>query len=115
AAARRLPRLRRRVAAHLRGADLTRERVLATMVSLLDHGLFRIGGEEYATGEDTRFGLATLQAAHVRVARREAIFCYPAKGGIERERRVGEADIVPVLRALNHAQPTGLRASRIHR
>jgi DNA topoisomerase-1 len=101
AAAPRLPRLRRRIAQHLRQPGLTRERVLATMVSLLDHGLFRIGGEQYATGEDATFGLATLQASHVRIARGEAVFCYPAKGGIERECRIGEADIVSVLRALS--------------
>jgi DNA topoisomerase IB len=100
AAARRLPRLRRRVAQHLRRPGLPRERVLAAMVSLLDRGLFRIGGDQYATGEDATFGLATLQADHVSLVRGEAVFCYPAKGGIERECRVGEADIVAVLRAL---------------
>ena len=43
-----LPRLRRRLAKDLNGSEPSRERVLACSVRLLDIGLFRIGGEEYA-------------------------------------------------------------------
>ena len=54
--ARRLPRLRRRVSADLAGRGLTRSRVLATTARLLDRGLFRIGGDEYAAGDDATYG-----------------------------------------------------------
>src|SRR5262245_61279046 len=46
--ARALPRLRRHVERDLRGDELSRERVLACAVRLLDRGLFRVGNEEYA-------------------------------------------------------------------
>jgi DNA topoisomerase-1 len=40
-----LPRLRRRIARDIRGEELSRERVLACAVRLLDLGFFRVGGE----------------------------------------------------------------------
>jgi len=81
----RLPRIRRTVTRHLDDRGLTQRRVLATAVRLLDRGLFRVGGEQYASGDDATFGLATLQVGHVRLHNGEAVFCYPAKGGTERE------------------------------
>ena len=50
---------------------LTRERVLACAVRLLDRGMFRIGGETYAETNET-FGLATMRKEHVKVTEREA-------------------------------------------
>ncbi|HEY1488949.1 MAG TPA: DNA topoisomerase IB, partial [Micromonosporaceae bacterium] len=47
-----LPKLRRRVSADLNSIDPDRARVLALAVRLLDLGLFRVGGDAYATGED---------------------------------------------------------------
>jgi DNA topoisomerase I len=51
-----LPRLRRRVARDPGTEGLTRDRVLALAARLLDRGLFRVGGEEYASGDDPTFG-----------------------------------------------------------
>ena len=96
----RLPRIRRTVTRHLDDRGLTQRRVLATAVRLLDRGLFRVGGEQYASGDDATFGLATLQVGHVRLHNGEAVFCYPAKGGTERECTVTDPAIRPVLRRL---------------
>lgn len=98
--ARRLPRLRRRVSADLAGRGLTRSRVLATTARLLDRGLFRIGGDEYAAGDDATYGVATLRPEHVRLERGRVVFEYPAKGGVERTHVVGDPDVRAVLRAL---------------
>ena len=62
-----LPGMRRAIASHLRRDGLTRERVLAGAVALLDRGLFRVGGEVYAE-ENGSYGLATLERRHVRLA-----------------------------------------------
>jgi DNA topoisomerase I len=78
--ARVLPRLRERVAACLAGEDLTRDRVLACAVRLLDRGFFRIGTEGYAEQNHT-YGLATMHKRHVRVDGTEIAFDYPSKGG----------------------------------
>ncbi|MGC9670391.1 DNA topoisomerase IB [Planosporangium sp. 12N6] len=99
-----LPRLRKRVADDLAGRGLGRERVLAAAVRLLDQGVFRIGGEAYATadggsGEPT-YGLATLQRDHVSVRGAAMEFRYPAKGGVERCQRLVDAEVAPVVRTL---------------
>jgi DNA topoisomerase I len=79
--------VRAAVTARLSGPGLTRDRVLAAGVRMLDLGVFRAGGEEYAPSdddEDGTFGLATLRREHVTLKRGAVLFTYPAKGGIER-------------------------------
>ncbi|HEX2300956.1 MAG TPA: DNA topoisomerase IB, partial [Pseudonocardiaceae bacterium] len=82
--ARRLPRVREAVAEQLEGSGLSCERVLAAAIRMLDIGVFRVGGEEYAPGPDHdegSFGLATVRREHVRLRGGAVEFCYPAKGG----------------------------------
>ncbi len=79
-----LPALRERVEADLIGSEtLTRERVLACAVRLLDRGFFRIGTEEY-TVTNASYGLATIRKEHVRIEAGQMIFDYPAKSGQRR-------------------------------
>ncbi|HEY1777567.1 MAG TPA: DNA topoisomerase IB [Solirubrobacteraceae bacterium] len=94
-----LPRLRRAVARDLRARGLGRERVLACAVRLIDVGLFRIGGEEYAD-EGGGLGLTTLSRRHVTVRGGVMHFDYPAKSGVRRVQDVVDADCVRVIRAL---------------
>jgi DNA topoisomerase I len=71
----------------LQEKGLGRDRVLAAGVRMLDVGVFRPGGEEYAPGdddEDGTFGLATLRREHVRLKGGAVLFSYPAKGGVPR-------------------------------
>src|SRR5579884_1672365 len=79
----RLPKLRRKLAADLTQDGLGHARVLACAVRLLDVGMFRIGSEEYAD-DDGGIGLATLHKEHVTLHKDEAVFEYPAKGGLRR-------------------------------
>jgi DNA topoisomerase IB len=95
-----LPKVREVVAGHLHERGLTAHRVMATAVRLLDVGCFRIGGEEYASGEEATFGLATLRREHVTLARGAVRFCYPAKGGVQRTLDVRDDDVRTVVRAL---------------
>jgi len=103
-AARRLPRLRRRVARDLGGRGLTRERVLAAAARLLDRGLFRVGGDEYATGDGATFGLTTLHAGHVSFDSGTAVFRYPGKGGAEWVCAIPDRDLRAVLRGLRRGR-----------
>jgi DNA topoisomerase I len=98
--AERLPRLRRRLARDLTGERLSRERVLAAVVRLIDQGLFRIGGDEYAKGDEATFGVATLLPGHVRITGDGMEFRYPAKGGIERVCVVSDDEVCAVLTQL---------------
>lgn len=109
--ARALPALRRRVAADLAATDdgaggLGQARVLACAVRLLDVGLFRIGGEDYASKNET-YGLTTLRKEHVRVERDGLLFDFPAKHGVRRVQRVRDPDVRPVVAALKRRRGGG--------
>jgi DNA topoisomerase I len=89
-----LPDVRAELVRRLQKKGLGRDRVLAAGVRMLDAGVFRPGGEEYAPGrgcdgddgddEDGTFGLATLRREHVHLERGAVVFSYPAKGGVPR-------------------------------
>lgn len=84
---RRMPKVREALAERLAERGLGRERVLAGALRMLDLGVFRAGGEQYAPGEDDdegTFGLATLRREHVRLRRGAVEVSYLAKGAIER-------------------------------
>jgi DNA topoisomerase I len=76
-----LPRVRRRVAQDLRKPGLPRERVLATLVRLLESTWVRIGNEEYARANGS-FGLTTLRDRHVNVRGDKLTFEFRGKSGI---------------------------------
>jgi DNA topoisomerase I len=101
-----LPELRARVATHLRQPGLPKSRVLALGVRLLDLGMFRIGGEEYAAEHET-YGLATLERRHVRIHGDEAHFDYTAKGGKRRQIVIIDRDLVDVLSRLKRRRGGG--------
>jgi len=94
-----LPAWRDRVAADLGARGLTRERVLALALRLLDRGYFRAGGEQYAE-EHESYGIATVLCEHVTVHRDTVEFDYPAKSGVRRTVEVEDADVVRAVRAL---------------
>ena len=78
--ARVLPRLRRRVATDLARPGMPREKVLATVVALLEATLIRVGNEDYARRNGS-FGLTTLRNRHVQVEGAELRFLFRGKGG----------------------------------
>ena len=78
--ARGLPMLRERIAADLRGPGLSRRRILATVVCLLETTLIRIGNDEYAR-HNKSFGLTTLIGRHVLVEGSKLRFEFKGKSG----------------------------------
>jgi DNA topoisomerase I len=103
-----LPALRRDVARDLRSDGHGRERVFACAVRLLDVGLFRVGGEEYAD-EGGGLGLSTLCKRHVTVRGGVMHFDYPAKSGVRRILDVVDGDCEPVVRALRERRGGGAK------
>ncbi|MFI7578668.1 DNA topoisomerase IB [Micromonospora sp. NPDC049497] len=95
--ARRLPVLRERVGNDLTGRGLSRDRVLATVTRLLDMGMFRVGSDQYASGDDPTFGVSTLRPEHARSRGGCVVFEFPAKGGIEQVRRIEDPELCRVL------------------
>ena len=79
-----LPAVRRKTSAHLRGGQLTRERVLATVVQLLEKTFIRVGNDEYARANRS-YGLTTLRDSHVEVKGPLVRFTFRGKSGVEHE------------------------------
>lgn len=75
-----LPKIRKRVDKDLRLRGFPREKVLATVVQLLDRTLIRVGNQEYAR-ENQSFGLTTMQDRHVEVKGTTIRFHFRGKGG----------------------------------
>jgi DNA topoisomerase-1 len=95
----RLPVWRAEIAKDLTRKGLTRKRVLALALRLLDRGYFRAGGEQYAE-ENESYGLSTLLCEHV-VVRRDAVeFDFPAKSGVRRTVEIEDPEVVRAVRAL---------------
>lgn len=92
-----LPGVRSTCAQHLKeDGEPNKERVLSGAVRLLDLGLFRIGGEIYASENDS-YGLATVERRHVRVNPPRCGFQYPAKSGQFRCTEVSCPDLARLL------------------
>src|SRR5882762_1236928 len=79
-----LPNIRRRVAKDLKLRGLPREKVLATVVRLLERTFIRIGNEEYAR-ENKSFGLTTMKNRHVTVKGARLRFRFRGKSGRQHE------------------------------
>ncbi len=75
-----LPKIRARTEADLRRPGLPREKVLATVVQLLEKSLIRVGNEEYARANRS-FGLTTMQDKHVAVKGSTLRFEFRGKSG----------------------------------
>src|SRR6185503_10934328 len=61
-----LPKIRARVARDLKLPGLSRNKVLATVVKLLEVSLIRVGNEEYAQSNQS-YGLTTMHDRHAKV------------------------------------------------
>ncbi|HYZ73069.1 MAG TPA: DNA topoisomerase IB [Chthoniobacterales bacterium] len=75
-----LPKIRNRVDQDMRWSDLSREKVLATVVRLLEISLIRVGNEEYAK-ENHAFGLTTMRNRHAEIDGATVKFHFRGKSG----------------------------------
>ena len=79
-----LPRIRRRVRKDLNSETLSKERVVAAVVRLLDKAQLRVGNPRYAEERDTR-GATTLESSHVDIEDFKISLDFPGKSGKQRE------------------------------
>jgi DNA topoisomerase-1 len=76
-----LPKIRQRVERDLSQPGLPRDKVLATVVRLLETTLIRVGNEEYARQNES-FGLTTMRDRHVNVSGATLKFAFRGKSGV---------------------------------
>jgi DNA topoisomerase-1 len=94
-----LPKIRRRVERDLRDKTLTRNKVLATIVRLLETTFIRIGNKEYQKHNDS-FGLTTLQNRHVNVRGAEVRFFFRGKSGVKHTIDLENARLAKIVKQL---------------
>src|SRR5476649_1796025 len=95
-----LPKLRAQLEAQIAAPGFTREKVLATVVMLLDATLIRVGNTQYAR-DNKSYGLTTLRTRHVDIKGSEILFQFRGKSGVEHQVSVKDRRLATaVLREL---------------
>src|SRR5213592_4345386 len=91
-----LPKIRRRVAQDMRLPGLPGQKVLATVVRLLERTFIRIGNEEYARANKS-FGLTTMKDRHVKVKGPRLGFRFRGKSGRQHEVDITDRRIAKIV------------------
>ena len=91
-----LPCIRQRVEKDVSAPTLSREKVLATVVWLLEKTLIRVGSDEYAR-DNGSFGLTTLRRRHVEVSGAKLRFEFRGKSGVAHAVSVTDRRIVRIV------------------
>ncbi len=97
--ARALPKLRKRVEADLNRRGVSRDKVLATAVRLLELTLIRVGNAQYAR-QNRSYGLTTLNKRHLDLTGTALTFAFRGKSGVEHEVQVRDRRLATVVRSL---------------
>jgi DNA topoisomerase I len=92
-----LPLIRQRVDGDLRLPGLPRDKILATVVRLLETSHIRVGNEEYAR-QNKSFGLATLRNRHVNVSGSTIRFEFRGKSGVEHALDINDAHLARIIK-----------------
>lgn len=94
-----LEHMRRVTGQHLRKKKMSREKVLAAMVRLLDSAYFRPGSPKY-TQQNKSYGLTTIRKKHLTIEGDEMIFSYKGKSGKFQEKHVINSKLSQVIKQL---------------
>jgi DNA topoisomerase I len=92
-----LPGIRRRTEGDLAKPGLPREKVLATVVQLLEKSLIRVGNDEYARANRS-FGLTTLKNQHVDVKGSTLKFEFRGKSGVQHSVDVNDRRLARIVK-----------------
>src|ERR1051326_3408836 len=93
-----LPALRTKVREHMTLSGLSRDKVLATVVYLLDKTLIRVGNDDYAK-HNKSYGLTTLKNRHVAVNGSEVRFRFVGKSGKEWSAKLKNRRVAKIIKA----------------
>ena len=114
-----LPSIREKVETDLRSKGLTREKVLATVISLMERTYIRVGSNEYEKLYGS-YGLTTLKNRHVTISGDKMVFSFTGKKGIHHDitllnkrlaRTVGQCREIPGKELFQYYEEDGARKS----
>lgn len=94
-----LPKIRERVEADLSLGGLPKDKILATIVSIMERTFIRVGNEEYAR-ENKSYGLTTMRNRHVKVSGEKLRFNFRGKSGIEHDVNVHDRRLARIVKKL---------------
>jgi DNA topoisomerase-1 len=92
-----LPKIREKIYRDMSEESLEKDKIIATVIWLLEHTLIRIGNEEYAKENDS-FGLTTLRNRHVTIKGKEVQFEFRGKSGVEHTVSINHPKIAHIIK-----------------
>jgi DNA topoisomerase I len=94
-----LPKLRERVEHDLAKRGLPREKVVATVVRLLETTMIRVGNDQYAK-ENKSFGLTTMRTRHLHLHGSDVEFEFKGKSGVQHKTRMHDRRLARVIKSI---------------
>jgi DNA topoisomerase-1 len=93
-----LPRIRKRINRDLKLAGLPKNKVMATIVKLLEVSLIRVGNEEYARSNKS-YGLTTLQDRHAQIRGGKVRFKFRGKSGKDHDIDIEDPHLARIVKS----------------
>lgn len=95
-----LPKLRRRLDKDMRARKLTKDKVVATAVKLIDEAYFRPGNDTYAKQHQT-YGITTMRSKHVDITTTSVTFDFVGKSGQHHHKKISDRQIANIIKQLD--------------
>lgn len=95
-----LPKLRKTLERDLARKEYDREKVLATIVTLIDQAFFRVGGEKSAR-QAGHYGITTMRSKHLSVRKDAVVFDFVGKSGKSHHKVIRDAKLARIIRRLD--------------
>lgn len=92
-----LPKLRKQLEALLSAPGFSRDKVMATVITLLDATLIRVGNSQYAR-DNRSYGLTTLRNRHVEINGSAILFQFRGKSGVEHQITVKDRRLARIIK-----------------
>jgi DNA topoisomerase-1 len=92
-----LPKLRKQLETLLAAPGFSRDKVMATVITLLDATLIRVGNTQYAR-DNRSYGLTTLRSRHVEVNGSAIRFQFRGKSGVEHQITVKDRRLARIIK-----------------
>ncbi|HEX4341302.1 MAG TPA: DNA topoisomerase IB [Polyangiaceae bacterium] len=92
-----LPKLRRAIDRDLASPELTKNKVIATILRIMDRTSLRVGNDRYAK-ENASFGLTTLKDRHAHIAGPTVAFSFRGKGGKDYRASIRDKKLASIVK-----------------
>jgi DNA topoisomerase-1 len=92
-----LPKLRKQLETLLDAPGFSRDKVMATVITLLDATLIRVGNTQYAR-DNRSYGLTTLRSRHVEINGSAILFQFRGKSGVEHQITVKDRRLARIIK-----------------